>query len=208
MTNNETTIKAITQVLRRHPWVRAAWVFGSVADGRVRPSSDLDVAVLGDKPLQAEQKSMLIRRLAQAVGRPVDLIDLQATQGPLSAKFSGTGGVSSVMIRPSTPSRSSSGCSTGPIGFRIARASWKRGGGHGSTNHRGEARVAAARRIETKRPRRVEVVQDDWDLQDIIALNMTRAVPLASYPRAAPILGGVIARPAADEKHRLAPISI
>jgi uncharacterized protein YutE (UPF0331/DUF86 family) len=34
------------------------------------------------------------------------------------------------------------------------------------------------RRIETKRPRRVEVLQDDWDLQDIIALNMTRAVQL------------------------------
>jgi uncharacterized protein YutE (UPF0331/DUF86 family) len=32
------------------------------------------------------------------------------------------------------------------------------------------------RRIETKRPRRVEVLQEDWDLQDIIALNMTRAV--------------------------------
>jgi len=83
MTNNETTIKAITQVLRRHPWVRAAWVFGSVADGRVRSSSDLDVAVLGDKPLRPEQKSVLIRRLAQAAGRPVDLIDLQATHGPV-----------------------------------------------------------------------------------------------------------------------------
>lgn len=34
------------------------------------------------------------------------------------------------------------------------------------------------RRIETKRPRRVEVLQDDWDIQDIIALNLTRAVQL------------------------------
>jgi predicted nucleotidyltransferase len=83
MTDNEATLKAITQVLRRHLWVRAAWVFGSMADGRVRPGSDLDVAVLGDRPLQAEQKSILIRRLARAIGRPVDLVDLQAAHGPV-----------------------------------------------------------------------------------------------------------------------------
>ncbi len=83
MANTDVTLETITRVLRTHPRVRAAWVFGSIADGRMRPSSDLDVAVLGNKPLQAEQKSVLIRRLAQAVGRPVDLIDLQATHGPV-----------------------------------------------------------------------------------------------------------------------------
>lgn len=34
------------------------------------------------------------------------------------------------------------------------------------------------RRIEDKRPDRVETLRDDWDLQDIIALNLTRAVQL------------------------------
>lgn len=83
MADNEATLEVITQVLRRHPRVRVAWVFGSMACGRVRPSSDLDVAVLGDKPLRAEQKSVLIRHLARAVGRAVDLVDLQATHGPV-----------------------------------------------------------------------------------------------------------------------------
>lgn len=83
MANTDVTLETITRVLRTHPRVRAAWVFGSIADGRVRPSSDLDVAVLGDEPLQAEQKSVLIRRLARAIGRPVDLVDLQATHGPV-----------------------------------------------------------------------------------------------------------------------------
>ena len=83
MANTDVTVETITLVLRAYPRVRAAWVFGSIADGRMRPSSDLDVAVLGDKPLRPEQKSVLIRRLAQAIGRPVDLIDLQATHGPV-----------------------------------------------------------------------------------------------------------------------------
>jgi uncharacterized protein YutE (UPF0331/DUF86 family) len=34
------------------------------------------------------------------------------------------------------------------------------------------------RRIEGKRPDRVETLQEDWDLQDILALNLTRAVQL------------------------------
>ena len=34
------------------------------------------------------------------------------------------------------------------------------------------------RRIESKRPDRAERLKSDWDLQDIIALNLTRAVQL------------------------------
>jgi len=83
MANTDVTLETITRVLRAYPRVRAAWVFGSIANGRMQPSSDLDVAVLGDEPLRPEQKSVLIRRLAQAAGRPVDLIDLQATHGPV-----------------------------------------------------------------------------------------------------------------------------
>ena len=83
MANTDVTLETITRVLRTHPRVRAAWVFGSIANGRMQPSSDLDVAVLGDKPLRPEQKSVLIRRLARAIGRPVDLVDLQATHGPV-----------------------------------------------------------------------------------------------------------------------------
>lgn len=34
------------------------------------------------------------------------------------------------------------------------------------------------RRVETKRPERVEALLKDWDLQDILTLNLTRAVQL------------------------------
>lgn len=73
----------IAECLRRHDGVKAAWLFGSVALGRERPSSDLDVAVLGEKPLSAAEKKELIEQLARRSGRPVDLIDLQATRGPI-----------------------------------------------------------------------------------------------------------------------------
>lgn len=73
----------ITNRLRGHERIRAAWVFGSVAAGTPTPSSDLDVAVLADDPLSSDKKKALIERLAQETGRPVDLIDLQATHGPI-----------------------------------------------------------------------------------------------------------------------------
>ena len=73
----------IVDVLRQHAGVETAWLFGSVERDEARPDSDLDVAVLGKKPLDARQKKALIEQLARLIGRPVDLIDLQAVHGPV-----------------------------------------------------------------------------------------------------------------------------
>jgi predicted nucleotidyltransferase len=73
----------IATVLRAESLVRAAWVFGSVARGAAGPESDLDVAVLGERALTADEKMHLIGGLARRCLRPVDLIDLQATQSPV-----------------------------------------------------------------------------------------------------------------------------
>ena len=73
----------IARVLRGHDRIQAAWLFGSVATGTADPTSDLDVAVLAETPLSADEKRALIERLARETGRPVDLIDLQATHGPI-----------------------------------------------------------------------------------------------------------------------------
>ncbi len=71
-------------VLRRHPEVTLAIVFGSVGTGTVRKDSDLDLAVASDKrPLTATEKAALIRDLAEATGRAVDLIDLATAGEPL-----------------------------------------------------------------------------------------------------------------------------
>lgn len=76
-------IDAIAAVLDRHPEIDLAIVFGSLARGRQRPDSDLDLAVRGPAALDAAAKLTLIGELAEATGRPVDLIDLWLAGEPL-----------------------------------------------------------------------------------------------------------------------------
>lgn len=67
---------AIQAVLSRHPEVKLAVLFGSLAEGRAGPLSDVDLAVAGAEPLSADQRVALIEALAAATGRPIDLVDL------------------------------------------------------------------------------------------------------------------------------------
>lgn len=79
----ETTTDAISRVLKRHPEIRLALLFGSVARGRAGPDSDLDLAVDVGYPLSAAQKMTLVTELAASTGRPIDLIDLSNVGEPL-----------------------------------------------------------------------------------------------------------------------------
>ena len=74
---------AIGQVLARHPSIVVAILFGSLATDRSRNDSDLDLAVTSTTPLDPQIRIQLIEELAVALGRPVDLIDLAQTHGPL-----------------------------------------------------------------------------------------------------------------------------
>jgi predicted nucleotidyltransferase len=76
----------ISEALRSREGIAAAWLFGSVAAGTAT-TSDLDVAALGPSPLSTNEKAALIERLAQVTGRPVDLVDLQATHGPIVGRI-------------------------------------------------------------------------------------------------------------------------
>src|SRR5699024_4356566 len=77
------SIRQATAALAKHPEIKLAIVFGSVASGRARPDSDIDIAVQADKPLTTRQTTRLIEDLALATGRPVDLIDLHGVGEPL-----------------------------------------------------------------------------------------------------------------------------
>jgi len=52
---------------------REVYVFGSAGKGRLRPDSDVDIAVSGLPP---EGFFRAMGKASRAVGRPVDLIDL------------------------------------------------------------------------------------------------------------------------------------
>jgi predicted nucleotidyltransferase len=80
---NTTVHAAIGKVLARHPSIVIAIHFGSLATDRSRIDSDLDLAVASTTPLTPQTRIQLIEELASELGRPVDLIDLAQTHGPL-----------------------------------------------------------------------------------------------------------------------------
>lgn len=86
--NNLTNLKAIDgagikQVLDRHSIIRLAVLFGSLAKGEAGHDSDLDLAIDVDRPLEEQEKIQLIAELAEALGRPVDLVDIFSVGEPL-----------------------------------------------------------------------------------------------------------------------------
>ena len=80
LTNIDTQL---SEVLARFPALVLALVFGSVAQGRQRADSDLDIAVAASQALTATEKMDIIAALAERTGRPVDLIDLKVVAEPL-----------------------------------------------------------------------------------------------------------------------------
>jgi len=73
----------LKEVLTHFPKIAIAVLFGSVASGRQRADSDLDLAVASKQALTAHEKINLINALAESTGRPVDLIDLKTVSEPL-----------------------------------------------------------------------------------------------------------------------------
>lgn len=73
----------IACLLARYPSVKLGIVFGSLAEERATPESDLDLGVAATQPLNTAMKTTLIEALAEIAGRPIDLVDLQAVSGPI-----------------------------------------------------------------------------------------------------------------------------
>lgn len=73
----------LREVLSGFPELILALVFGSIAQGRQRRDSDLDIAVAAEQALTAVHKMAIIDALAEQTGRPVDLIDLKGVAEPL-----------------------------------------------------------------------------------------------------------------------------
>lgn len=81
----------IRRVLRQHPQIVLAVLFGSLARNTAGFDSDLDLAVSADRTLNADEKMQLIMDLAESIGRPVDLVDLFTVGEPLLGQIM-TGG--------------------------------------------------------------------------------------------------------------------
>lgn len=77
-------VETLREVLHGFSEVRLAYLFGSVAAGTERASSDVDVAVLLTPEASTTILDRLTHALERATGRTVDLVDL-ATAPPLLA---------------------------------------------------------------------------------------------------------------------------
>lgn len=69
----------------------AVYLFGSAAEGTLRADSDVDLAVLANRPLDRMQRFEAEQDLATALHRDVDLIDLRRAPAFLRGRIVGTG---------------------------------------------------------------------------------------------------------------------
>jgi len=83
MTTNAELKQTLLAVLSAYSYIRLAILFGSLAAGKERADSDLDLAVDAGRRLTAEEKIQLIAKLAEKTGRPIDLVDIRAIGEPL-----------------------------------------------------------------------------------------------------------------------------
>ena len=76
-------IAGAKKVLSEEPGLKLAILYGSAATGKMRADSDVDIALLLDRPLGAERKMELISRLESELRRDVDLVDLFSLSGTI-----------------------------------------------------------------------------------------------------------------------------
>lgn len=58
------------------PEALGVWIYGSYAQGRARRDSDLDIAILPDRPIDAWERIERSQDVASGVHRELDLVDL------------------------------------------------------------------------------------------------------------------------------------
>ncbi len=81
MQNNLTD--SIRQILEAYSGLQLIIVYGSAVTESFRNESDIDIAVLFDQPLDPELKLELLGKLAVALKREIDLVDLFKLNGVL-----------------------------------------------------------------------------------------------------------------------------
>ncbi len=78
------SVEPVLDVLKRHPEVRLAYLFGSVALGTETGRSDLDLGVSFEPTPDALELDELQAELERAARRSVDLVDLRSAPPLLS----------------------------------------------------------------------------------------------------------------------------
>ena len=77
----------LLDVLAAWPTLSVVIVYGSAATGTMRPTSDIDLAVLGPQPLAAEIRLAIMADVTRATGRDTDVLDLQQARGTILSEI-------------------------------------------------------------------------------------------------------------------------
>jgi predicted nucleotidyltransferase len=83
ITQDKNLEQVILAAISIQPGIRLVILFGSLAIGKGREGSDLDLAVDAGHRLTGEEKMALINALAEKTGRPIDLVDIHVAGEPL-----------------------------------------------------------------------------------------------------------------------------
>ena len=75
------------------PEALGVWIYGSFAHGRARRDSDLDIAILPDRPIDAWERLERAQDVAERVHREVDLVDLRTVSDRAALSRSSRGGL-------------------------------------------------------------------------------------------------------------------
>ena len=79
----EAIISMVRETLADEPGIKVVIVYGSAASGHMRPDSDVDVAVLFDKPLDIDTRLALWGKLTDTLHREIDVVDLYDLGGEI-----------------------------------------------------------------------------------------------------------------------------
>ena len=82
---------AVAAIQSAIPALVAVYRFGSSVSGERSPGSDIDLAVLATTPIDPLLRFDLQERLASALGRSVDLVDLRAASPVMAIQVIGKG---------------------------------------------------------------------------------------------------------------------
>jgi predicted nucleotidyltransferase len=83
---NRSFLNQLTALLLQFPQIKLALLFGSQANGNVRPDSDIDLGLLAQEPLSADFKLQLMQTVGAKFGRPVDIVDLFHVPEPITGQ--------------------------------------------------------------------------------------------------------------------------
>jgi predicted nucleotidyltransferase len=71
-------LQSLRKVIELAPAIRVAYLFGSCARGDSGPTSDVDVALLADQPIDLMDLAAIGACMRAVVDRPVDVVDLRS----------------------------------------------------------------------------------------------------------------------------------